>query len=359
MDAISKTFLYEYLNNNSPVGYESSGQKIWLDYLKPHIDDWFTDTYGTAVAVINPKAPYKVVIEAHADEIAWYVNYINKNGYIHVLRSGGSDYQIAPSMRAKIHTEKKIIPAVFGWPAIHVRKDKLKDKFKPDIETVLLDGGFSSAKEVKEAGIHVGNVVTFDQELMELNGKFFVGKGLDNGIGGFVIAEVARQLAEKKKKLPFGLYVVNAVQEEVGLKGAKMIAERIQPDLAIITDVTHDTQSPLYSKPHHGDVACGKGPVISFAASVQNNVRRMLTQVAQKHTIPFQQTAATASTGTDTESFAYSGVGVPSALISIPLKYMHTTVEMVHQDDVAHLINWYIKFLTQLPAGHDFSYIKK
>ena len=357
MDTKSREFLYQYLNNNSPVGYESSGQQLWLNYLNPYIDDWFTDIYGTAVAVVNPEAPYKVVIEAHADEIGWYVNYINKEGYIYVIRNGGSDYQIAPSMHAKIHTEKGMLPAVFGWPAIHVRKDK--DKFKPDVGTLVLDGGFSSDKEVKEAGIHVGSVVTFDQNLTEINDRFWVGKGLDNGIGGFVIAEVVRRLSEEGKKLPFGLYVVNAVQEEVGLKGAKMIAERIKPDLAIITDVTHDTQSPLYNKIHSGDVACSKGPVISFAASVQNNVRKMLLEVAQKHQIPFQRIAASASTGTDTESFAYAGAGIPSALISTPLKYMHTTVEMVHHDDVAHLINWYVQFLSQLPAGHDFSYIKK
>lgn len=358
MDIKSNQFLYEYLNNHAPVGYEVSGQKIWLDYVKPYVDDWFTDAYGTVVAVINPEAPYKVVIEAHADEIAWYVNYISKEGYIHVIRSGGSDYQIAPSMRAKIHTEKGVLPAVFGWPAIHVRKVK-ENAIKPNIDTVILDGGFSSDKEIKEAGIEVGSVVTFDQDLTELNGKFWVGRGLDNRMGGFTIAEVARRLSEKKVTLPFGLYIVNAVQEEVGLKGAKMIAERIKPDLAVITDVTHDTQSPLYNKIHQGDIACGKGPVISFAASVQNNVRKMLTKVAQEEKIPFQQSAHTASTGTDTDSFAYSGMGVPSALISTPLKYMHTTVEMVDQGDVKHLIDWYCHFLAQLKSGHDFSYIKK
>lgn len=357
MDDKSTKFLYQYLNNNAPVGYEVNGQKIWLDYLTPYIDDWFTDSYGTAVAVINPDAPYKVAIEAHADEIAWYVNYITKEGYIYVIRSGGSDYQIAPSMRAKIHTTKGILPAVFGWPAIHVRKEK--DKPKPDVDTIVLDGGFTSDEEVKNAGIHVGSVVTFDQDLTELNGKFWAGRALDNRMGGFVIAEVARRLSEQGKKLPFGLYVVNAVQEEVGLRGAKMIAERIRPDVAVITDVTHDTQSPLYNKIKQGDVACGKGPVISVAASVQRNVRDMLIEVAQKHKIPFQYAASTASTGTDTDAFAYSGAGVPSALISTPLKYMHTTVEMVQKEDVEHLINWYYQFLVQLKAGHDFGYFKK
>ncbi|MEM7361594.1 MAG: M20/M25/M40 family metallo-hydrolase [Bacteroidota bacterium] len=355
MDTKSKQFLYQYINNNSPVGYETDGQKIWLDYLKPHIDDWFTDTYGTAVAVINPKAPYKVVIEAHADEIAWYINYITKEGYMYVVRNGGSDYQIAPSMRAKIHADQGVLPGVFGWPAIHVRKDK--EKPKPDIDTVILDGGFSSEKEVKEAGIHVGTIVTFDQDLTEINNKFWVGRALDNRMGGFTIAEVARRIA--KKKLPFALYVVNAVQEEVGLKGAKMIAETIKPDLAIITDVTHDTNSPLYNKIHHGDIACGKGPVLSFAPAVQNNVREMLAKVAKKHKIPYQRIAASISTGTDTDAFAYAGAGIPSALISTPLKYMHTTVEMVHQKDVAHLIDWFSHFLLQLKPGHDFRYIKK
>ena len=357
MDQKSNEFLYKYLNNSSAVGYEVSSQQIWLDYVKPHVDDWFMDSYGSAVGVVNPKAPYKVVIEAHADEISWYVNYITKEGYIYVIRNGGSDYQIAPSMRATIHGEKGNVSAVFGWPAIHVRKEK--DKPKPDIETLVLDGGFASNKEVKEAGIHVGSIVTFDQSLGTLNDKFWTGKGLDNGMGGFVIAEVARRLAENKRSLPFGLYVVNAVQEEIGLRGAKMIAERIQPDLAVVTDVTHDTSSPLYNKIQHGEVACGKGPTISFAPAVQNNVRKMLMQAADQHKIPYQREASGGSTGTDTESFAYSGSGVPSALLSIPLKYMHTTVEMVHREDVKHLIDWYYHFLTQLKSGHDFSYIKK
>lgn len=357
MDTQSKAFIYKYLNNNSPVGYETSGQKIWLDYLQPYIDDWFTDAYGTAVAVINPKASYKVVIEAHADEISWYINYINKEGYMYVVRNGGSDYQIAPSMRAKIHTEKGILPAVFGWPAIHVRKDK--EKPRPDIDTVFIDAGFSSDKEAREAGVHVGSVVTFDHDLTEINGKFWAGRALDNGIGGIAIAEVGRMLAENKAKLPFGLYIVNAVQEEVGLRGAKMIAENIKPDLAIITDVTHDTHSPPYNKIHHGDIACGKGPVISFAPAVQNNVRKMLEEVAKKHKIPYQKLAASTSTGTDTDAFAYAGKGIPSGLLSTPLKYMHTTVEMVHQDDVKSLINWFYQFLVQLQPEHDFHYLQK
>jgi tetrahedral aminopeptidase len=353
----SKSFLFEYLNNTSPTGYETAGQKIWLNYLNPYIDDFLTDTYGTAVGIINPQATYKVVIEAHADEISWFVNYITKEGYIYVIRNGGSDYQIAPSQRAKIHTEKGTVPAVFGWPAIHVREDKDKAP-KLDIEKIVLDCGCSSAEEVEALGIHVGSVVTFDADLMTLNRDFLVGRGLDNRIGGFMIAEVARRLHEHKRKLPFGLYIVNAVQEEVGLNGAAMVARRLQPDLAIITDVTHDTQSPLYNKIKEGDIACGKGPVLSHAPSVQHNVLKMLIEVARKNNLPFQRQASSSRTGTDTDAFAYSSVGVASGLISLPLKYMHTTVEMVHEQDIEHVIALMYQFLVQLDPQHSFSYFK-
>jgi putative aminopeptidase FrvX len=357
MDKQSESFLFEYLNNTSPVGYESSGQKIWLDYLRPYIDEHLVDTYGTTVGIVNPQAPYKVVIEAHADEISWFVNYITPEGYIHVIRNGGSDYQIAPSQRAKIHTEAGTVPAVFGWPAIHVREDRDKAP-KLDIEKVVLDCGCSSAKEVAALGIHVGSVVTFDADLMTLNQDFLVGRGLDNRIGGFMIAEVARRFHANKQQLPFGLYIVNAVQEEVGLHGASMIARRLKPDLALVTDVTHDTQSPGYSKIKTGDIACGKGPVLSHAPSVQHNVLKMLIEVAKTHELVFQRQASSSYTGTDTDAFAYANAGTASGLISLPLKYMHTTVEMVHKKDVEQVIELMYQFLIQLTPNHDFKYFK-
>jgi putative aminopeptidase FrvX len=355
MDKVSRQFLYTYLNSVSPTGHEYSGQKIWMEYIRKYIDEYITDNYGTVVGVINPSARYKVVIEAHADEISWFVNYISKEGYIYVIRNGGSDFQIAPSKRALIHTEKEAIPAVFGWPAIHVRDPKTEPKMNE--ETIVLDCGCESIDEVKKLGIHVGHVVTFDDELMELNKKYLVGRALDNRIGGFMIAEVARRLFEKKVKLPFGLYVTNAVQEEIGLKGAEMIANNIRPDLAIITDVTHDTHSPHYNKIKEGDLKAGKGPVLTYAPAVHNNVLKDLINVAEKNKIPFQRAASSRITGTDTDAFAYSGVGVPSALISLPLKYMHTTVEMAHLKDIENTIKLFVNFLMQLPEGKDFRYI--
>jgi putative aminopeptidase FrvX len=352
----SKDFLERYLNIASPTGFEYPGQKIWLDYMKPYIDEYISDTYGTIVGVINPKADYKVVIEAHADEISWFVSYIADDGYIYLKRNGGSDHQIAPSKRVNIHTKKGTVKAVFGWPAIHIRNAAKEES--PTLKNIFLDCGCTSKKEVEKLGVHVGCVATFEDELIMLNDRFYVGRALDNKMGGFVIAEVARMLKEKKNKLPFGLYVVNSVQEEIGLRGAEMISRRINPNLAIVTDVTHDTHAPMYDKKSQGDTKTDGGPVLTYGPAVHNNVLQMLIDVATKKKIKFQRDTVSRSTGTDTDAFAYSGMGVASALISIPLKYMHTTVEMVHKNDVENTIKLMYEFLLQLKAGTDFRYIK-
>jgi len=352
----SEKFLYEYLNNASPTGFESSGQQIWLDYIKPFTDSYFTDNYGTAVGVINPDAPYKVVIEAHADEISWFVNYISNEGYIYVVRNGGSDHQIAPSKRVNLHGDKGVVKGVFGWPAIHVR-DRAKEE-TPTLKNIFIDVGANSKDEVLDMGIHVGTVITFEDELFKLNNRYWCGRALDNRIGGFMIAEVARKLEENGDQLPFGLYVVNAVQEEIGLRGAEMIAAKIKPDVAIITDVCHDTQSPMYDKKLQGDQKAGGGPVLAYGPAVHNNVLKMVMDVASNKEIPFQRFASSRSTGTDTDAFAYSNEGVPSALISLPLKYMHTTVETAHEQDIEQVIELMYQFLIQLNADHDFRYLK-
>lgn len=357
LNKASMDFLKSYLNNASPTGFESSGQELWLDYLNPYIDDYISDTYGSVAGIINPGHEYKVVIEAHADEIGWFVHYITKEGFIYLVRNGGSDHMIAPAKRVNIHTEKGIVKGVFGWPAIHTRSPLEKDE-APSMKNIFLDVGAKTDKEVEKLGVHVGCVVTFEDEFMILNKKNFVGRGLDNRMGGFMIAEVARMLKSEKTKLPFTLYVVNSVQEEVGLRGAEMISRTISPDVAIVTDVCHDTQTPMINKIAQGDLHSGKGPVLTYGPAVQNNLLKHIIKSAEKEKIDFQRAAASRSTGTDTDAFAYSARGVASALISLPLRYMHTTVEMVHQDDVENTIRLIYASLKSLKAGQDFKYIK-
>jgi putative aminopeptidase FrvX len=351
----SKEFLHQYLDNVSPTGFEHSGQKIWLNYLKPYIHEQFVDVYGTAVGVVNPGKDFKVVIEAHADEISWFVNYITDDGYIYVIRNGGSDFQIAPSMRCNIHCENgNIVKGIFGWPAIHVRVDK-----NPEIkqENIFIDVGCKSKQEVEELGIHIGAVAVFEAGSEWLNDNFLIGRALDNRIGGFMIAEVARHIKEQEIDLPFSLYIVNSVQEEIGLRGAEMISRRINPDLAIVTDVTHDTFSPLYNKKQQGECKCGNGPVLAYGPAVQNKLLQKVISVAKKNEIAFQRNAVSRSTGTDTDSFAYSSTGVASCLISLPLKYMHTTVEMTHKNDIEGCIQLILKSLQSIDPTESFNYL--
>jgi putative aminopeptidase FrvX len=353
----SYEFLKTYINTPSPVGFEWGGQKCWLEYIKPFADEVLTDPYGSAAAIINPGQPFKVVIEAHVDEISWFVNYITDSGLIYLKRNGGVDHQIAPSKRVLIHGKKGPVKAVFGWPAIHTRLGAVDAKeTQPKTENLWLDCGARSKKEIEELGIHIGAVVTYDEGFDELAYDYFIGRAFDNRVGGFMIAEVARLLRKNKVELPYSLYVVNAVQEEIGLRGAEMIARRIKPDVAIVTDVTHDTTTPMINKNIEGDVSCGKGPSLAYAPAIHNKLLAVVEEVAEKKKIPVQWRALSRSTGTDTDSFAYSNDGCPSVLISIPLRYMHTTVEMLHKQDIEHTVQLMYETLKALTPKTNLSY---
>jgi len=350
----SEAFLEKYLNNASPTGFEALGQKMWLNYIKPYIDEYHLDNYGTLYGVINPGQDFKVVIEGHADEISWFVNFISEEGFIYVIRNGGSDHTCAPSKRVNIHTKDGMIKGFFGWPAIHTRKGK-NSNLNPTLGNIFIDVGAQNKQEVLDMGIHIGSVITYEDEFLNLK-NYYVGRALDNRMGGFCIAEVARLLKEKKKKLPYTLYIVNSVQEEIGLRGAQMIADTIKPNVAIVTDVTHDTSTPMINSKIQGDIKCGKGPSLCTAPAVHNKLLKLIVEAAEKKKIPFQRSASSRSTGTDTDAFAYSNGGVPSALISIPLRYMHTTVEMAHKKDIENVIKLIYESLLKIKKNHNFKY---
>lgn len=353
----SQDFLFRYLNNASPTGFEAPGQQLWIDYIRPFVDEVQLDNYGTAYGVINPGRDYRVVIEGHADEISWFVHFISDKGYIYVVRNGGSDHQIAPSKRVNIHGDNGIVRGVFGWPAIHTRRGE-DAKLAPNNHNIFIDVGAETKEEVLEMGIHVGSVITYPDELEVMNDRYYCGRALDNRMGGFCIAEVARLLKERKIDLPYSLYVVNSVQEEVGLRGAQMITDRIKPQVAIVTDVTHDTHTPLLNKQKVGDVQAGQGPSVTYAPAVHNNLLKLIVGAAEAHDIAIQREASSRATGTDTDAFAYSNGGVPSALISLPLKYMHTTVEMAAKSDVEAVIELIFASLQRIEAGQDFRYFQ-
>lgn len=350
-----KEFLKNYLNATSPTGMETMGQKIWLDYLKPYVDKTYTDIYGTAVGVINPEKEYKVVIEAHADEIGWTVSHIDSKGFIRVVRNGGSDHHIAPGTPVQILGEEGVVKGHFGWLAIHERG--ADNKLEPTVKNLFIDVEASSKEEVEEMGIFVGTPLVYDTEFKERKGMY-ISRALDNRIGGYMIAQVAKKLKKNNINLPFGLYIVNAVQEEIGLVGAHMIANSIKPDVAIITDVCHDTHTPHMNQQEAGDVKCGDGPVIFRGADIQLNLHKQIIKVVKDNKIKFQRGAYNGNSGTDTGAFYKSNGGVACQLISLPLKYMHTTVETVNENDVNSVIKLIYESLLTIKDGQDFRYIK-
>ena len=347
----SKEFLYNYLNAYSPVAQEWEGQKIWIDYIKPFVGDVHSDNYGTVYGVIKSKAQdenelngkprYKVVIEAHADEISFMITHIDKDGLVYVCRHGGSDAAIAPSKSVVIHTRKNgTIRGVFGFTAIHIRKG---DEKTPKPEDLWIDLGLLSDEEVKKSGVEVGNIVTFEEKFSEL-GKFYCGKSLDNKIGGYIIAEVTKRITDNNISLPYDLYIVNSVQEEVGLFGSLLIANQIKPDVAIVHDVCHSTDTPNISKIKNSNIMSGKGPTLEYAPQNHRLLIDFIRDTADSNNIEYQLEPG--SQGNDTMSFFKAGC--VTAIIASPLRYMHTTCEMIHKDDVNSVIDLFYQCLVNL-----------
>lgn len=352
MDAKSQAFLTAYLNGVSPSGYEAKNQQRWLDYISPYIDGHISDVHGSVAGIINPDQPYKVLIEAHADELSWVVRYVDDEGYIYVDPNGICDPRIAPAMRVTVHAEEGEVRGFFGWPSILAN-----DEEQPDEKNLFIDIGKDSREEVEALGIFTGTMVTYNDGLMDL-GNSWAGRGLDNRIGGFIIAEVARRIKEENVSLPYSLYIVNTVQEELGQHGARMMAAEIKPDVALVTDVCHDSCHPMVDAHDMGIRKTGEGPVLAHGPTVHNKVYKMLVEGAKAEEIPIQRISCTPYTGTDVDAFAYAGTGIASGLIGVPMKYMHTTVEMVSKQDVEWAIQLFLNFLKQVEAGQDFRYIQ-
>jgi len=354
---MNKDFLIKYLNTDSPSTYEVEGQKIWLAELEEYADEVITDNYGNVVLLIrgeNPDNinPFKVVIDAHADEIGWVVKSITDEGFIKVQRNGGTDNDITSGTQVKILTRKGKVKGFFGSPAIHLKD---KDKKPVEQEALAIDVGALTKDDVEKLGIEVGSFIVVDRVAEIMNEKFVVGKSLDDKIGGFIHSEVIKKLKEDKIKLPYDLYIVNSVQEEVGLRGARMITETIKPNVAIAFDVTFDTNTPGIDKGKHGDYKMGEGIVLRQGSDVHNNFLKLLKDCAKDNEINYKIQVG-GSGGTNTFSYYLSNGGVVTSTLSIPLRYMHTQNEMVMLDDIQTAIDFYVKALQKIENNHNFKY---
>ncbi len=348
----SLSFLRTLVNTPSPVGHETRGQRVWLDYVKQFADETFSDAYGNCVAVLNKGGLPRLMLAGHADEIAMVVNYIDDNGFIYVRRMGGVDAAITKAQRVTIHTKRGPIKGVVGNVAPHLTKQE-GDPKPPKIHEIFIDIGASKRNEAEKL-VCIGDPITLVDEFDILRGELAVARAFDNRIGTFAVAEALRLLAESKGKLHAEVCAVSNVQEEVGLLGARQIAYSLKPVVALVVDVTHATDYPTVSKAQHGDVKVGKGPAITHGGCNHPDVVARIETVAKMKKIPLQHEAMSATSGTDTDVIFWTRGGIASALISLPNRYMHSPVEVVSLKDLEQIPQLLAGFALSLKKGELF-----
>jgi endoglucanase len=348
----SLKFLQTLVNTPSPTGHETRGQRVWLDYAGQFADETFSDAYGNCVAVLNKGASPRIMLAAHADEIAMAVNYLDENGFIYVRKMGGIDAAITKAQRVVIHTRGGAIKGVVGNVAPHLMKQE-GDPKPPKIHDLFIDIGAGSRKEAEKL-VRVGDPITLTPEFDLLRGDLAVARAFDNRIGTFAVAETLRLLKESKVKLNAEICAVSNVQEEIGLLGARQIAYSLKPGIALVVDVTHATDYPTVNKAQHGDIKVGQGPTLTHGGCNHPDVVARLEEIAAKKKIPLQHEAMSGTSGTDTDVIFWTRGGIASALISLPDRYMHSPVEVVSLKDLELIPQLIAAFVQSLKPGEQF-----
>jgi putative aminopeptidase FrvX len=351
MRSASLKFLETLINTPSPSGFETRGQRVWLDYVGQFAEATETDAYGNAVAWLNKGGSPRIMLAAHADEIAMTVNFINSDGFIYVRRVGGIDPAITKAQRVNIHTRGGTVRGVVGNVAPHLMRLEGEPK-PPKIHDLFIDIGVSSKKEAEKL-IRVGDPITLVDEFELLRNDLAIARAFDNRIGTFAVAEALRLLSEGGK-LNAEVCAVSNIQEEVGCLGARQIAYSLHPDVALVVDVTHATDYPTVNKAQHGDIELGKGPALTHGGPNHAEVVKRIEDVAAAQKIKLQHEAISSSSGTDTDVIFWTRGGIPSALISLPNRYMHSPVEVVNLKDLEQIPQLMAAFAKSLKKGERF-----
>jgi len=349
-------FLFDLLNTPSPTGFELAGQRKWAAFVRPFADRVENDAYGTAWATLDARAcaaPKRIMIEAHADEIGFIIKQITKEGFLRIDRIGGSDTATARGRRLQILGDKGDVRGIIGNTAIHLRKD-IHDEKAPKIHELYVDVGASNPEEVAALGLRVGHPAVYADLAEKLGTHYVVSRALDNRMGGYILTQVLAKLSQRKDTLRSTVYAVNSVQEEIGGNGAKMVAHRLMPDLCIVLDVTHATDTPGIEAAQHGEVKLGGGPSITHGTCNHPAVIARLLEVAKQLNITVQHESSSRYSGTDTDVIFQTREGIPSALISLPLRYMHSVVEMVDLNDMEKVIDWLVAFIESVSETDAF-----
>lgn len=355
MHSKDREFLFKLLETPSPTGFEMGGQQIWADWIKAYASDVTCDSYGSTWATLPGKSKRTIMLESHADEIGYMIKHIDAKGFIRIDRIGGSDAATGRGRRLNILGDKGIVPGIIGNTAIHLRRDEHGSEKAPAVHDLWVDVGASNAEEVATLGLRVGHPAVYQDGPMELAHKRLISRALDNRIGGYIIAQAMKRISQAKKKPAFTLICLNAVQEEIGGNGAMMATYRLNPDACICLDVTHATDTPGIDPKKFGAVTLGGGPTLSHGTANHPHVVQRLIEVAEKTKIPIQHEASSRFTGTDTDKIFHSREGIPSALVSLPLRCMHSVVETAHLDDIENTIELLAAFVSSLDEKDQFS----
>jgi len=339
-------FFKRFADSPTPSGFEQPAQRVWREYVSPHVDRVESDVMGNTWGVIDgPKRP-RVMLAGHADEVGLMVRYIDDNGFCSFASIGGVDPHLLPGKRVVVHGEKGAVKGVIGRKPIHLLEDDERSKVAK-MKDLFVDLGVENREEAEKL-VSVGDPITFTDELERLQGDLVMGRGFDDKVGATIVAEVLRRVAEKKKKLECSIYGVATVQEEIGLRGAHTSAFGIAPDIGICVEVTFATDHPGADKRAVGDVRLGKGPVLSRGANINHKLFDFLRDTAKKNKIPLQFEAAPRATGTDANVMQLTRDGVATALVEIPLRYMHTSGEVLSLSDVENAAQLITAFLLRL-----------
>lgn len=348
----SLKFLQKLINTPSPSGHEARGQRVWLDYVSQFAEETFTDAYGNAVALLNKGGSPRLMLCGHADEIAMTVNFINSEGFIYVRKLGGVDPAITKAQRVTIHTQRGPVNGVVGNVAPHLTKTD-KERKMPEIQDLFIDIGVSSRKDAEKL-VDIGDPVTLNDEFELLRNDLAIARAFDNRIGTFAVAEALRLLSKSTVKLKAEISAVSNIMEEIGLLGARQIAYSLKPDVALVVDVTHATDYPTVSQAMHGDIKIGRGPALTHGGPNHRVVVERLERVAREQKIKLQHEAVSATGGTDTDVIFWTRGGIPSALISLPNRYMHSPVELVSLRDLERIPELLVAFALSLKRGEQF-----
>lgn len=336
--AINETslqLLKNLLETPSPSGFERKGQRVWSEFLSAHADKIESDSYGNVFATLNPEGSPKIVLAGHGDELGLMISHINEEGFLFFKGIGGVDRGLLRGQRVVISGRSGPVQGVIGHLAIHLQEPDDRKK-TPEFHELFIDIGCSSREEASKV-VRVGDPVTIAGGVWELAGDRIAARGCDNRIGTWAVAEALRLLKARGGACVAQVVAVSTVQEENGLYGATMVGYRLRPSVALVVDVTHATDIPPCSKPKHGDVKMGGGPVISLGSSNHPVVCERLIAVAEKKKIPIQLEANPRGTGTDADAIFLQRGGIATVSLGLPNRYMHSPIEVIDLRDLASL----------------------